>query len=63
MFYNAMKRKGYSPSEKDMDVVVPIHNMVNEQAWVQVCKYEKLHQVYILMLIKGSMVQSQRDQS
>ena len=27
MFYNAMKRKNWDPSENDMKVVVPIHNV------------------------------------
>eukprot|EP00887_Chlorella_sp_A99_P006837 scaffold2.g6837.t1 len=33
MFYNAMRRKGWSPSEEDMTAVVAIHNAVNERAW------------------------------
>ena len=36
MFYNAMKRKGWSPSEHDMQSVVAIHNGVNERAWSEV---------------------------
>ena len=40
MFYNAMKRKGWRPNEDDMDVVVAIHNAVNERAWVQLLKWE-----------------------
>lgn len=36
MFYNAMKRKGWSPSEQDMKQVVAIHNGVNERAWSEV---------------------------
>ena len=36
MFYNAMKRKGWSPSEQDMQSVVAIHNGVNERAWSEV---------------------------
>ena len=33
---NAMKRKGYSPQEEEMDAVVAIHNAVNERAWAEV---------------------------
>ncbi len=33
MFYTAMKRKGWQPKEEDMDVVVAIHNTVNERVW------------------------------
>ena len=35
-FYNAMKRKGYSPHEEEMNAVVAIHNAVNERAWAEV---------------------------
>ncbi len=31
-----MKRKGWSPSEHDMQSVVAIHNGVNERAWSEV---------------------------
>lgn len=43
MFYNAMKRKGWSPSEHDMQSVVAIHNGVNERAWSEVLQWEKMH--------------------
>lgn len=43
MFYNAMKRKGWSPSEQDMQSVVAIHNGVNERAWSEVLQWEKMH--------------------
>lgn len=36
MLFNAMKRKGWSPSEQDMKQVVAIHNGVNERAWSEV---------------------------
>lgn len=39
MFFNAMKRKGWSPSEQDMKQVVAIHNGVNERAWSEVRRY------------------------
>lgn len=40
MFYNAMKRKGYSPHEEEMEAVVAIHNTVNERAWAEVIAWE-----------------------
>jgi len=40
MFYNAMKRKGWRPREEDMNMVVAIHNAVNERAWGQVLQWE-----------------------
>ncbi|KAI8834857.1 cytochrome c/c1 heme-lyase [Chytridium lagenaria] len=44
MFYNAMKRKNWSPHERDMGVVVPIHNAVNEQCWKKILEWENLHE-------------------
>lgn len=32
-FYNAVRRKNHDARAEDMDIVVPIHNAVNEQAW------------------------------
>lgn len=39
-FYTALQRKNRSPREEDMDIVVPIHNAVNEQTWREVMKWE-----------------------
>ncbi|KAJ1917203.1 Cytochrome c1 heme lyase [Mycoemilia scoparia] len=41
MFYNAMKRKDWNPDSKDMKFVVPIHNAVNEMAWLKILDWEK----------------------
>ncbi|KAJ3097198.1 hypothetical protein HDU97_005083 [Phlyctochytrium planicorne] len=43
MFYNAMKRKKWNPHEKDMTVVVPIHNAVNEKCWQKILEWETFH--------------------
>jgi cytochrome c heme-lyase len=43
MFYNAMKRKGYSPSEQDVPLIVALHNSVNEQVWREILAWESLH--------------------
>ncbi|KAJ3054344.1 hypothetical protein HK097_002067, partial [Rhizophlyctis rosea] len=43
MFFNAMRRKNWTPQEDDMGVVVPIHNAVNERAWTQILEWESLH--------------------
>lgn len=40
-FYNAMKRKNWDPSADDMQTVVPIHNAVNERAWMEILKWEQ----------------------
>ncbi|GES75305.1 cytochrome c and c1 heme-lyase [Rhizophagus clarus] len=44
MFFNAMKRKNWNPREEDMRVVIPMHNAVNEKAWKEILKWEKLHE-------------------
>nr|BAV82448.1 cytochrome c heme-lyase [Roombia sp. NY0200] len=41
MFFNAMKKKGWSPSEKDMPLVVAIHNTTNEKAWNEILRWEQ----------------------
>ncbi|CAG8600000.1 6_t:CDS:2 [Diversispora eburnea] len=43
MFFNAMKRKNWNPREEDMSVIIPMHNAVNEKAWKEILKWEKLH--------------------
>ncbi|CDO70758.1 hypothetical protein BN946_scf184798.g73 [Trametes cinnabarina] len=39
-FFAAMARKNHNPQERDMRVVVPIHNAVNERAWQEILKWE-----------------------
>ena len=51
MFWNAMKRKGTLPdhlkdlndseTHKEMDWIVTIHNVVNEQCWQEISKWER----------------------
>ncbi|WWC63976.1 uncharacterized protein I303_106582 [Kwoniella dejecticola CBS 10117] len=40
-FYNALVRKGWETPEESIQVVVDIHNFINEQAWAEVMKWEK----------------------
>ena len=40
MFFEAMKRKNYSPNATDMASIVPIHNAVNEKAWKEIRWWE-----------------------
>ena len=39
-FYNAVRRKNHNARVEDMDVVVPIHNAVNEEAWRRITEWE-----------------------
>ena len=41
MFFDAMKRKNYSPQAGDMHSIVPIHNAVNERAWKEILVWER----------------------
>lgn len=41
MFFEAMRRKQYTPKEKEMKSVVPLHNAVNEQTWRQILDWER----------------------
>lgn len=43
MFYNAMRRKGHGARPEDMEVIVTIHNMVNEQTWQAVLRWESYY--------------------
>ena len=41
MFFEAMRRKSYSPNATDMSTIVPIHNAVNERAWHEILGWER----------------------
>ncbi|OLY85787.1 Cytochrome c heme lyase [Smittium mucronatum] len=41
-FYNALERKGMGVEEEDVEIMVQIHNFLNEGAWEEVLKWEKL---------------------
>ena len=44
MFYAALERKGQKlPDKQDMDAILAIHNIVNEQTWQAVLRWEKTH--------------------
>ena len=40
-FYNALVRKGWETPEEHVETMVHIHNFLNEQAWLQILKWEK----------------------
>ncbi|PJF19817.1 cytochrome c heme-lyase [Paramicrosporidium saccamoebae] len=43
MFFNALRRKGHTPQAEDMEVIVTIHNMVNEQTWQKILCWERYY--------------------
>ncbi|GAA5966275.1 hypothetical protein JCM3765_002583 [Sporobolomyces pararoseus] len=42
-FYNALVRKGWETPEESVEMMVNIHNWLNEEAWFQVRKWEEKH--------------------
>lgn len=43
-FYNALVRKGWETPEESVEMMVHIHNWLNEAAWQQVRTWEEKHQ-------------------
>ncbi|WFD01289.1 holocytochrome-c synthase [Malassezia yamatoensis] len=41
-FYNALVRKGWETPEENVEMMVMIHNFLNERAWQEVIEWEKL---------------------
>ena len=39
-FYNALAKKGWETPEESMEMVVAIHNFLNEKVWEEVMKWE-----------------------
>lgn len=42
-FYNALVRKGWETPEESVEMMVDIHNWINEEAWHQVRQWEEKH--------------------
>lgn len=42
-FYNALVRKGWETPEESVEMMVNIHNWLNEEAWSQVRRWEEKH--------------------
>lgn len=42
-FYSSATAKGHDIEPSEMEMVVAIHNAVNEQAWKEILKFEKIH--------------------
>ena len=40
-FYNALVRKGWETPEDSVEMMVEIHNFLNERAWDEVMRWEK----------------------
>ncbi|KAI0675479.1 cytochrome c and c1 heme-lyase [Trametes maxima] len=40
-FYNALVRKGWETPEEHVETMVQIHNFLNEQAWLEILKWER----------------------
>eukprot|EP00735_Rhodelphis_limneticus_P009391 TRINITY_DN272_c0_g1::TRINITY_DN272_c0_g1_i1::g.1664::m.1664 TRINITY_DN272_c0_g1::TRINITY_DN272_c0_g1_i1::g.1664 ORF type:complete len:278 (+),score=25.09,sp/A5PJG7/CCHL_BOVIN/44.76/2e-64,Cyto_heme_lyase/PF01265.12/1.4e-72 TRINITY_DN272_c0_g1_i1:70-834(+) len=46
MFFNALRRKGKGDdvSERDVSMMIAIHNHMNEKTWDEVLEWEKMHE-------------------
>ncbi|KAJ3515176.1 hypothetical protein NLJ89_g1920 [Agrocybe chaxingu] len=44
-FYNALVRKGWETPEEHVVTMVEIHNFLNEEAWEEVKKWERRHNI------------------
>jgi cytochrome c heme-lyase len=42
MFFEAMERKKNGKSQNEVKTIIPIHNEINEKAWLMVTKWESL---------------------
>ncbi|KAJ1756023.1 holocytochrome c synthase [Coemansia sp. RSA 353] len=51
-FYNALARKNMPAPEEYVDVMVDIHNFLNEGAWNEVLKWESRHECKMPRLIR-----------
>ena len=40
-FHNALARKGWETPEEHVEMMVQIHNFLNEQAWLEILKWER----------------------
>jgi hypothetical protein len=61
-FYNALVRKGWHTPEEHVPTMVEIHNFLNEQAWLEVLKWEKRqngHVQFTLYLIVIQLIKPQ----
>lgn len=52
-FYNALVRKGQETPEDSIEMVVAIHNFLNEQAWEEVMKWEKRLPGYVTFTLSS----------
>jgi cytochrome c heme-lyase len=49
-FYNALVRKGLETPENEIEIMVQIHNFLNEKAWEEVQKWEALVNKWVVSL-------------
>jgi cytochrome c heme-lyase len=50
-FYNALVRKGWETPEESVEMMVNIHNWLNEEAWAQVRRWEEKHDGCVLVFV------------
>jgi cytochrome c heme-lyase len=50
-FYNALVRKGWETPEESVEMMVNIHNWLNEEAWQQVRRWEEKHDGFVFLFL------------
>lgn len=53
-FYNALVRKGWETPEDSVEMMVEIHNFLNERAWQEVMKWERKLPGWVFLSIQTS---------
>ena len=48
-FHNALARKGMETPEEHVETMVQIHNFLNEQAWLEILKWERKENPYVTL--------------
>src|SRR5256885_1737398 len=49
-FYSALVRKGWETPEESIETMVDIHNFLNEKAWDEILKWEKMKKLYVIKI-------------
>lgn len=55
MLLRVVQRKGYNPDEKDVPVILAIHNTVNEQGWSMLKQWEAMQGWYEIDMHSASV--------
>lgn len=60
-FYNALVRKGWETPEESVEMMVNIHNWLNEEAWTQVRRWEEKHNGWVFFSMSERRIERRAD--